>query len=73
MFFGVAVFQKLTKSTSTKALLIVAQSLPIAPARQLFSESHIVRKNVGKFVAREPVRSNKKASSKLFRYCYTLL
>ena len=45
MFFGVAV----------KALLIVAQFLPFAPARQLFSERRIARKNVGEFVAREPL------------------
>ena len=55
MFFRVAVFSKLTKSTSTIALLIVAQGLHFAPARQLFSERRIVRKNVVEFVAREPV------------------
>ena len=57
----------------TKVGLIVAQSLPFSPARQLFSERHFVRKNVGELVAREPVWSNKNASCKGFRYCYAVL
>ena len=45
-------------SACTKVALIVVQSLPFAPARQLISERHFVRKNVGELVATEPVWSN---------------
>ena len=57
----------MTKSTCTNVGLIVAQSLPFAPARQLYSERHFVRKNVGERVTREPVWSNKNASFKGFK------
>ena len=48
----------MTKSTCIKVGLIVSQSLPFPPARQLLNERHFVRKNVGELVAREPVLSN---------------